>query len=55
MAPLIGLVGGALWGVYRAKSRGGNRKDMAQYAAGFGIAGCLLGLFAAILIARSAG
>ena len=54
MAPLIGLLGGAALGAYQAKRRGGNRKDMAQYAAGYAIAGCLLGLFIGILVARNA-
>lgn len=55
MMPLIGLVGGGLLGAYRAKSRNGNRKDIAQYAAGFAIAGCLLGLFAGVILARNLG
>ncbi|NNE87715.1 MAG: hypothetical protein HKN27_06530 [Silicimonas sp.] len=36
---------GAILGVITAKRRGGNRLDMAQYAAGFAIAFSILGLF----------
>lgn len=54
MAPLIGLIGGALLGAYRANKRGGNRKDIAQYATAFAIAGGLIGLFIGIIIARNA-
>jgi len=53
MAPLIGFFGGALWGVLQAKRKGGNGKDMAQYAVGFGIAFALLALFIAIIFARA--
>ncbi|NQZ72466.1 MAG: hypothetical protein HRT60_05300 [Dinoroseobacter sp.] len=52
MLALIGLVGGAGWGAWLAKKRGGNRYDMAQYAAGFGIMWCVIGLVASIYLAR---
>lgn len=45
------LLGGFL-GYRTAKSRNGNRLDMAQYAAGYGIAFTLLGLFLTFLIER---
>lgn len=35
---------GAVWGALLARRRGGSGGDMAQYAAGFGILGALLGL-----------
>ncbi len=50
MIVLAGLLGGGAWGAWLARSRKGNRADMAQYAAGFGIAFGLLGLFATILL-----
>ncbi len=41
-------------GVLSARRRNGNRLDIAQYAAGFGIAFAILGLFLGILIERIA-
>lgn len=54
MAPVIGLVIGALLGAVVAKRRGGNRLDMAQYAGSFAIIFALIGLFVAIVLARGA-
>lgn len=54
MAPLIGMVFGALLGAIVAKRKGGNRLDMAQYAGGFAIIFGLVGLFVAIYLARAA-
>ncbi len=54
MAPLIGMVFGALLGAVVAKRKGGNRLDMAQYAGGFAIIFGLVGLFVAIYLARAA-
>ncbi len=54
MIVIAGVLGGAGWGAYLAKSRGGTRADMAQYAAGFGIAFGLLGLFLTIFVERMA-
>jgi hypothetical protein len=54
MAPIIGLVFGALFGAVVAKRKGGNRLDMAQYAGGFAIFFGLVGLFLAIYLARAA-
>ncbi|MGY6703315.1 hypothetical protein [Roseinatronobacter sp.] len=48
MIVIFGLVAGALLGWRSANKRGGNRLDMAQYAAVGGIIGALLGLFATI-------
>jgi hypothetical protein len=53
MIVLISALAGAIWGGYVAKKRGGNRLDMAQYAAGFGILFALLGLVVTIVISRS--
>ncbi|NNK77675.1 MAG: hypothetical protein HKP40_03085 [Litoreibacter sp.] len=54
MAPLIGLVLGALTGAFLARKRGGSRLDMAQYGAGFAILFGVIGLFIAIFLARGA-
>jgi len=54
MAPIIGLIFGALLGAVVAKRKGGNRLDMAQYAGGFAILFGLVGLFLAIYLARAA-
>lgn len=50
MIVLAGFVLGAVWGAMLARKRGGNRLDMAQYAAGFGIAMGLVGLFVTIFL-----
>lgn len=52
MIVLAGLVGGAVYGAVRARSRGGRGLDQAQYATGYGIAFGLLGMFATIAIER---
>lgn len=52
MIILAGALGGAAWGAYLAKKREGSKLDMAQYAAGFGIAFSLVGLFVTIFIDR---
>ncbi|MGY6411165.1 MAG: hypothetical protein ACXIUV_09105 [Alkalilacustris sp.] len=52
MIVLAGLVLGAVWGGWSARKRGGNRLDIAQYAAVGGIAGGIVGLFAAIALER---
>ena len=51
--PLAGMVFGAIFGVYRAKSNGGKGKDMAQWSIVFAIIFGLFGLFALIFIERS--
>ncbi len=48
-----GLVG-AILGFATAKKRGGKGLDRAQYAAGYGIAFMILGLFLTLLIERLA-
>ncbi len=50
---IAGLFGIAL-GAYRAKQNGGNLADMAQYAAGFGIAFLLIGFIITLIIHRMA-
>ena len=48
-----GLLSGVLIGALTAKRRGGKTLDMLQYAAGYGIAFMLIGLFATILLERN--
>ena len=52
--PLGGILLGAILGAWRARAAGGNRRDMAQWAAAFGIALGLVGLFVLIFISRAA-
>lgn len=54
MIVIAGLVMGALLGAVTAAKRGGKRLDMLQYAAGYGIAFCLLGVVLTIAIERLA-
>ncbi|MBS1304178.1 hypothetical protein [Loktanella sp. SALINAS62] len=51
--PLGGLLIGALIGVWRAWSNGGNARDMAQWAGSFAILFGIIGLFVLIFIERS--
>lgn len=53
MIVLAGLVLGVVIGAMTARKRGGKALDMAQYAAGYGIAFTLLGLFVTIFLARA--
>ncbi|MBD3677062.1 MAG: hypothetical protein HUJ27_01515 [Rhodobacteraceae bacterium] len=52
MIVIAGLVIGAIWGATLARRRKGNRLDMAQYAAGYGIAFAIAGLFLTIFVER---
>lgn len=54
MIVLAGALFGGIYGAFLAKRREGTKLDMAQYAAGFGIAFGLLGLFLTILVERMA-
>ena len=54
MAPVIGIVLGAITGAIVAKRKGGRGLDMAQYAGSFAILFGLIGLFVAIYLARAA-
>lgn len=51
--PLAGMLFGAILGAYRAKSKGGKGKDMAQWAIVFAIIFGLVGLFTLISIERA--
>ena len=48
---LVGVIG-ALIGVFNAKKRGGNRKDMAQYAAGYAMAFVIVGMILTVILDR---
>jgi hypothetical protein len=52
--PLAGIVIGALLGLALAARRGGNRLDMAQWAAVLGLMGGIVGLFVLIFLSRGA-
>ena len=48
---VLGVLGAVLGGM-TARKRGGNRKDIAQYAAGYGIAFALIGFVLTVLLDR---
>lgn len=48
---VLGIIG-VLIGWLTARKRGGNRLDIAQYAAGFGIAFMLIGLILTVMLDR---
>lgn len=52
MIVIGGLVLGAIGGGWAATRRGGKPADIAQYAAAYGIAFGLLGLFATLILDR---
>lgn len=55
MFVIAGLLGGAVWGAWLAKRRGGNRLDIAQHAATGAIAFGIVGLFTMIILGRVLG
>ncbi|MGJ8612081.1 MAG: hypothetical protein ACSHWY_13350 [Octadecabacter sp.] len=50
--PLGGLLIGAMLGAYRAKKRGGNGADIAQWAAVFAMIFGIVGLLIMIILTR---
>ncbi|MDP0928795.1 hypothetical protein Q0601_16545 [Paracoccus onubensis] len=52
MIVIAAIVIGAFLGWRRAAKLGGNRRDRAQYAAGYALAFAVLGLFATIFLDR---
>ena len=54
MTVIVSALVGVVLGVLSARRHNGNRFDIAQYAAGYGIAFALLGLFLGLLIERLA-
>lgn len=55
MIVIVSAIVGVVLGITSAKRRKGNRLDMLQYAAGYGIAFALLGVFLTLLLDRLAG
>ncbi|WP_166636234.1 hypothetical protein [Aliiroseovarius marinus] len=53
MIVIVAFVVGATFGALRAKKSGGNRLDMAQYGAVYGIVLALIATFIAIMITRA--
>jgi len=50
MLVVIGVLGGAAWGAWLARKRGGTKADIAQYAAGFAILWGVVGVIASIVL-----
>jgi len=48
----LALIGAVIGGL-NAKKRGGNRKDIAQYATGYGFAFLIVGMIATVLLDRA--
>lgn len=55
MIVIVSLVLGVLYGVHTARKRNGNRLDMAQFGAAYGMAFTLAGIFITLGIDRLAG
>ncbi len=52
MIVIVAFIIGAVGGVLRAKSRKGNRLDMAQYGAVYGLIFAIIGLFVTIMLEK---
>lgn len=52
MIVIAGILLGALWGGWLAKRRKGKAADIAQYAAVYGIAFGIIGMFVTIFVER---
>ncbi len=52
MIVIIFALIGAVWGGFNAYKRQGNRKDIAQYAAGYGMAFIIVGMILTVVIDR---
>jgi len=52
MIVLFSFVIGVIGGVLRARSRGGNRMDMAQYGAIYGMIFAIFGVFLTIFLGK---
>ena len=53
MIVLLFAIVGALLGGYTARKRNGNRKDIAQYAAGYAMAFIIVGMILTVIIHRT--
>jgi hypothetical protein len=49
---IVAFLLGGLWGGAVARRRGGSKLDIAQYAAAYGIAFAIVGLFATVILER---
>ncbi len=54
MIVIITVLLGVIWGVMSARRRGGNAKDLAQYAAAHAIAFGLVGVIVTLIVHRLA-
>ncbi|MGR1582377.1 hypothetical protein ACSSNL_13025 [Thalassobius sp. S69A] len=54
MIVIAGAILGLIFGIYRAKKRGGNGKDIAQHAVVYMLLFLIIGLFVTIIIHRAA-
>ena len=52
MMMIIAAFAGAIWGAYLAKKRGGNKKDIAQYAVSSAMVFGLFAMVASIILLR---
>ncbi|MGR3291458.1 MAG: hypothetical protein ACU0C9_09730 [Paracoccaceae bacterium] len=52
MIVIVAFIAGAVFGLKRARTKNGNRLDMAQYSAIYGIVFAIIGLFATIALDR---
>lgn len=48
---ILGIIG-AILGGFTARKRGGNRKDIAQYAAGYAMAFMIVGMVLTVVVDR---
>ena len=54
MIAILFALTGIVLGINAARKRGGNRKDIAQHAAGYGIAFLLCGMILTVIVDRVA-
>ncbi|MDA5095707.1 hypothetical protein O2N63_16570 [Aliiroseovarius sp. KMU-50] len=52
MIVIAALLAGAIFGAWRAKSKGGRGFDVAQYAAIYGLIFALIAVFVTVIITR---
>ena len=55
MIVILAILAGAALGAWRARQRRGNRLDMAQWAAGYGVLFGLVAMLVSIVLTRMAG
>lgn len=52
MLTILATLAGAIWGAYLAKKRGGNKKDIAQYAVSSALVFSLFAMVISVILAR---